>query len=116
MNVEELNPISGQIIGAAIEVHRELGPGLLEVFWKETRIADELQRSGSPGWDQTPGSVGHLSSVSSVNSVFDPSRHDPAKHDSALIVGTFEKLRALRSSEHIGVQEHEWPFLGSSSS
>jgi len=27
---QKLNELSGQIIGAAIEVHRELGPGLLE--------------------------------------------------------------------------------------
>ena len=39
----ELNELSGRIIGAAIEVHRELGPGLLEVMYEDC-LADELAR------------------------------------------------------------------------
>jgi GxxExxY protein len=45
MNVEELNPITEQIIGAAIEVHRELGPGLLESAYKIC-LAHELRSRG----------------------------------------------------------------------
>ncbi len=39
----ELNEISGNIIGAAIEVHRALGPGLLESAY-EACLAFELAR------------------------------------------------------------------------
>ncbi len=45
MNVEALNPITGQIIGAAIEVHKELGPGLLESVYKVC-LAHELRSRG----------------------------------------------------------------------
>jgi len=45
MNVEALNPITGQIIGAAIEVHKELGPGLLESVYKIC-LAHELRSRG----------------------------------------------------------------------
>jgi len=41
----ELNELTGQIIGAAIEVHRHLGPGLLESAY-ETCLAYELQQLG----------------------------------------------------------------------
>ena len=37
--------VSGQIIGAAIEVHRELGPGLLESVYRAC-LAEELRRRG----------------------------------------------------------------------
>jgi GxxExxY protein len=37
----ELNALSGQIIGACIEVHRHLGPGLLESAYEEC-LAHEL--------------------------------------------------------------------------
>ena len=32
----EINPLSNQIIGAAIEVHKTLGPGLLESAYEES--------------------------------------------------------------------------------
>jgi GxxExxY protein len=38
-----LNELSGQIIGACIEVHRELGPGLLESAYEEC-LCHELAR------------------------------------------------------------------------
>jgi GxxExxY protein len=33
--VEEMNTLTGKIIGAAIEVHKSLGPGLLESTYEE---------------------------------------------------------------------------------
>jgi GxxExxY protein len=41
----ELNRITSQVIGAAIEVHRHLGPGLLESAY-ETCLAYELGQLG----------------------------------------------------------------------
>ena len=41
----ELNRLTGQIIGAAIEVHRHLGPGLLESTY-EACLAYELEQLG----------------------------------------------------------------------
>jgi GxxExxY protein len=41
----EINKITEQIIGAAIEVHRALGPGLLESAY-EACLAHELRRRG----------------------------------------------------------------------
>ena len=41
----ELNRLTEKIIGAAIEVHRHLGPGLLESAY-ETCLAYELQQLG----------------------------------------------------------------------
>ena len=43
--VEELDRITEDIIGAAIEVHRELGPGLLESTY-EACLAYELTQRG----------------------------------------------------------------------
>ena len=40
-----LNELSGRIIGAAIEVHKELGPGLLEVAY-EICLTKELMSRG----------------------------------------------------------------------
>lgn len=43
--MEEINRITEKIIGAAIEVHRELGPGLLESTY-ETCLVFELAERG----------------------------------------------------------------------
>ena len=45
MNKEEINRITEAIIGAAIAVHRALGPGLLESAY-ETCLAYELKQRG----------------------------------------------------------------------
>ena len=44
-NLTELNKLTKQIIGAAIKVHRHLGPGLLESSY-ETCLAYELKQLG----------------------------------------------------------------------
>ncbi len=41
----EINEITGKVIGCAIEVHRNLGPGLLESAYEEC-LAFELTKSG----------------------------------------------------------------------
>jgi GxxExxY protein len=43
----EINDLSREIIGAAIEVHRVLGPGLLESIYEEC-LAHELSLRGIP--------------------------------------------------------------------
>ena len=43
--MEQLNMLSGRIIGAAIEVHKHLGPGLLESAYEEC-LNYELGKNG----------------------------------------------------------------------
>ena len=43
--MEELNQLTERIIGCAIEVHRELGPGLLEATYEEA-LCIELSAAG----------------------------------------------------------------------
>ena len=45
MNENEINQLTEKIIGAAIEVHRNLGPGLLESLY-EAALAYELNIAG----------------------------------------------------------------------
>src|SRR5215475_11002397 len=42
---QRLNELSGKVIGACIEIHRELGPGLLESAYEEC-LAYELSTAG----------------------------------------------------------------------
>src|SRR5215204_2251737 len=42
---EKLNALSGKVIGSCIEIHRELGPGLLESAYEEC-LAYELSKAG----------------------------------------------------------------------
>jgi len=44
-DVDELNRLSSETIGAAIEVHRNLGPGLLESAY-ESCLSWELRQRG----------------------------------------------------------------------
>lgn len=45
LSEEELNRVTGAVIGCAIEVHRVLGPGLLESAYQHC-LAWELSRAG----------------------------------------------------------------------
>lgn len=45
VDMTERDPLTGQVIGWAIEVHRHLGPGLLESAY-ETCLAYELRQAG----------------------------------------------------------------------
>ncbi len=42
---DRLNAITNQIVGAAIDVHRELGPGMLESSYEACLMYELLQRS-----------------------------------------------------------------------
>ncbi len=53
---EELNRLSGIIIDAAMEVHREMGPGLLERVY-EASLAKELRLRGIACLRQLPQPV-----------------------------------------------------------
>lgn len=45
MKIDELNSLTQRIIGAAIEVHKQLGPGLLESVY-EACLVEELKSRG----------------------------------------------------------------------
>jgi GxxExxY protein len=53
MPMEELNKITEAIIGAAIEVHRNLGPGLLESAYREC-LRYELLEKGYEAFQEVP--------------------------------------------------------------
>ena len=53
LSMEELNKITEAIIGAAIEVHRQLGPGLLESAYREC-LRYELMQRGYDAQQEVP--------------------------------------------------------------
>ena len=58
MNAEDLNAITSRIIKAAIEVHKELGPGLLESIYERCMLI-ELRQMGSDAQSQVPVKVAY---------------------------------------------------------
>ena len=52
-NMDERDPLTAEVIGAAIEVHRELGPGLLESVY-EVCLCRELALKGIAYQRQAP--------------------------------------------------------------
>ncbi len=50
---QERDPLSGKVIACAIEVHRHLGPGLMESVY-ETCLAHELAEANIPFRQQQP--------------------------------------------------------------
>ena len=59
---EGLNQLSQQVIAACIEVHRELGPGLLESAY-ELCLARELTLAGIPFRRQVPVPVSYKGEI-----------------------------------------------------
>jgi len=55
-DVDELNRLSSETIGAAIEVHRNLGPGLLESAY-ESCLSWELRQRGLHVENQVPVTI-----------------------------------------------------------
>jgi len=55
-NYETADAYSGKVIGAAIEVHRVLGPGLLESIYEKC-LSRELELRGIPAVNQRKVSV-----------------------------------------------------------
>lgn len=53
---EALNSLSHAVIGAAIEVHRRLGPGLLESVYRRC-LAHELRKRGHTAQEEQPVTV-----------------------------------------------------------
>ena len=53
MNHIQFEPLSNKVIGCAIEVHRQLGPGLLESAYEQC-LARELSLNGIPFELQKP--------------------------------------------------------------
>jgi GxxExxY protein len=65
LDLEGLNQLSQQVIAACIEVHRELGPGLLESAY-ELCLARELTLAGIPFSRQVPVPVSYKGEILDV--------------------------------------------------
>jgi len=60
--LERINSISERVIGCAIEVHKQLGPGLLESVY-ESALCVELELAGLRYQQQVPVSVSYKGRV-----------------------------------------------------
>ena len=54
---EKADKLSSEVIGAAIEVHRDRGPGLIESIYERCMLR-ELELRSIPGDDSKAGSCG----------------------------------------------------------
>ncbi len=66
MNQSELNRIGTEIIGAAIEVHKTLGPGLLEKLYANA-LDVELKLRGHQVKQEVPVNVVYKNEVLEMN-------------------------------------------------
>ena len=66
----EINEITKMIIGAAITVHKELGPGLLESVY-ECCLIEELQQTGLKVQSQVPVPILYKGEVLNKNFILD---------------------------------------------
>jgi GxxExxY protein len=62
IELERINSISERVIGCAIEVHKQLGPGLLESVY-ESAFCVELELAGLRYQQQVPVSVSYKGHV-----------------------------------------------------
>lgn len=62
IELERINSISERVIGCAIEVHKQLGPGLLESIY-EAAFCVELELAGLQYQQQVPVSVSYKGHV-----------------------------------------------------
>ena len=56
VDMEQLNALSERVIGLAIQVHRELGPGLLESTYR-TCLCYELNQAGIEFFEEVQGPI-----------------------------------------------------------
>ncbi len=62
VELERINALTKRIIGCAIEVHRQLGPGLLESIY-ESALCVELELAGLQFQRQVPVSVPYKTQI-----------------------------------------------------
>ena len=61
-NIRQENDLSYEVIGCAIEVHRTLGPGLLESIYEQC-LAYELSQKGCWGKAQVPIPIAYKNAI-----------------------------------------------------
>ena len=90
---DELNRLSDLVIGAAIEVHRQLGPGFMEAVYEEA-LCVELQLRGIAFIRQAP------ISVSFKNQIVGEGRVDLLIEDKLVVeLKAVEKLSTIHSAQ-----------------
>ncbi len=88
------NELTHQIIGAAIEVHRQIGPGLLEAIYEECLVA-ELKQKGLRLINQHPFPI--IYKGRQLNSVY---RCDLLVEDAVIVeLKTVDKLAEIHKAQ-----------------